>query len=220
MAENVSESALLVQFEGETLRQQWALGRPITRIGRLPDNDIVIPDRWVSRYHAEIRRDGQQYVIRDLESKNGTLVNGRRLTAPHRLVDGDQVTPAPLYVLTFVDYAATAPLPGQRAPALSLHPETRDVFVWGQRLDPPLSQIQYDFVALLLSEPGRAYNRDEVIQAVWPTEDPSAISDDATNALVHRLRSRLRELEPGHEFIVTVRGYGFRISLPSERGGP
>jgi DNA-binding response OmpR family regulator len=212
--ENGTESALLVQFEGETIRQQWRLDKPITRIGRWPDNDIVIEDRWVSRYHAEVRREGHEYTVHDLESKNGTYVNGHRLTVPHHLVDGDLLNVAPLFALTFVDYAATAPLPARRATALQLDPETRDVLIWGQRLDPPLSQIQYDFLELLLHEPGRAYNRDEVIEALWPAEDPGGISDDAVNALVHRLRQRLREVEPGQDLLVTVRGYGFRLELP------
>ena len=214
MPENGAECAMLVQFEGEAIRRQWPLDRTVTRIGRWPDNDIVIDDRWVSRHHAEIRREGLAYTVQDLGSKNGTFVNGHRLVTAHPLVDGDQINVAPLYTLTFVDYAATAPLPGQRAPALELDPETRDVRVRGKRVDPPLSQIQYDFLALLVSDPGRAYNRDAIIEAVWPTEDIGAISDDAINALVHRLRQRLRELEPGHEFIVTVRGYGFRVQLP------
>jgi DNA-binding response OmpR family regulator len=214
MTENGSESALLVQFDGEVIRQQWVLDRDVSRIGRLPDNEIVIDDRWVSRYHAEIRRDATQYTVRDLGSKNGTFVNGQRMTAPHLLRDGDQISVAPLYVLTFVDYAATAPLPGQRQAPLELDPDTRSVRVWDQVLDPPLSQIQYDFLALLASNPGRVFTRDETIAAVWPTEDISAISDDAINALVHRLRQRLREKEPHHEFIATLRGYGFRLDLP------
>jgi DNA-binding response OmpR family regulator len=211
--ETRAESALLVQFEGETIRQQWLLVKAVTRIGRWPDNDIVIPDRWVSRYHAEVRREGGRYRVHDLDSKNGVFVNGRRLTGPHWLVDGDQVSVAPLYVLTFVDYAATAPLPGQKRAALELDPETRNVYVAGSLVDPPLSQVQYDFLALLMSEPGRAFNRDEIIAALWPDQEAAGISDDAINALVHRLRQRLRELDPDHEFIVTVRGYGFRLEI-------
>jgi len=214
ITENGSESALLVRFEGGIIRQQWTLNKTVVRIGRWPDNDVVVEDRWVSRYHAEVRREGLTYTVHDLGSKNGTYLNGRLISAPHPLVDGDQISVAPLHVLTFVDYAATAPLPGQRVRPLELTPETRDLRVRGERLDPPLSQVQYDFLALLLSEPGRAYNRDEVIHAVWPGEEASGISDDAINALVHRLRLRLRELQPKHDFIVTVRGYGFRLELP------
>jgi DNA-binding response OmpR family regulator len=211
---NGTETALLVQFEGETIHRQWRLDKATVRIGRWPDNDIAIEDRLVSRYHAEVRRTGHEYTLHDLGSKNGTLVNGRLLSGSHHLVDGDQVTVAPLHILTFVDYAATAPLPGQGRPVLALDAERRAVLVWGRLLDPPLSQIQYDFLALLLDEPGRAYNRDEIIGAVWPGEDPGGISDDAINALVYRLRQRLRELEPQHEMITTVRGYGFRLDLP------
>ena len=52
------------------------------RIGRSPDNDIVVPDLIVSRHHAELRetRDGQ-YEIVDLGGHNGTFVNGRRVTS-------------------------------------------------------------------------------------------------------------------------------------------
>jgi pSer/pThr/pTyr-binding forkhead associated (FHA) protein len=53
----------------------------VTRIGRHPDNDIVIADPGVSRQHAELRRspDGG-YSITDLGSHNGTHVNGTRVT--------------------------------------------------------------------------------------------------------------------------------------------
>lgn len=54
--------------------ERYSLGRPLTRLGRALENDVVISDTRVSRFHAEIRRDGGRYVIRDLGSTNGTLV--------------------------------------------------------------------------------------------------------------------------------------------------
>jgi len=62
------------------------------RIGRLADNDLVIPDPEISRHHAEIADDSGNgmYVLRDLGSKNGTTVNGSRVDQ-HRLRDGDRV---------------------------------------------------------------------------------------------------------------------------------
>lgn len=213
-SEDRHEWAMLVEFEEDTIRHQWSLAQDVTRIGRWPDNEVVVDDRWTSRHHAEVRREGAQYILYDLDSKNGTLVNGQRITRPYRLTDGDQISVAPLHTLTFVDYAATAPLPEQRVRALELLFETRDLRVWGKRLDPPLSQVQFDFLAALAREPGTARSRDEMIAATWPGEDPGAISDDAVNALLHRLRQRLHELEPRHDFIETVRGYGFRLTLP------
>jgi ABC transport system ATP-binding/permease protein len=52
------------------------------RIGRSPDNDIVVPDLIVSRHHAELRETGDgRYEIVDLGGHNGTFVNGRRVTS-------------------------------------------------------------------------------------------------------------------------------------------
>jgi ABC-type multidrug transport system ATPase subunit len=53
----------------------------VLRIGRSDDNDVVVPDLRVSRYHAELRRAlGGDYEITDLGSHNGTFVNGQRIT--------------------------------------------------------------------------------------------------------------------------------------------
>ena len=60
------------------------------RIGRAPDNDIVISDLSVSRNHAELRRSGVTYQIVDLGSHNGTYVNGQRVSAAP-LTEGDIV---------------------------------------------------------------------------------------------------------------------------------
>ena len=56
------------------------LGDGIVTIGRAPDNGLVVRDPTVSSHHAEIRPDGQGYSIVDFGSKNGTFVNGQRLT--------------------------------------------------------------------------------------------------------------------------------------------
>ena len=51
------------------------------RIGRAPDNDLVVADLNVSRHHAELRREPTGYQIVDLASSNGTFVNGQRVTS-------------------------------------------------------------------------------------------------------------------------------------------
>ena len=54
--------------------------RPVV-IGRSPDVDVVINDSNVSRRHAEVWRTGEGVAVRDLQSTNGTFVNGHRITA-------------------------------------------------------------------------------------------------------------------------------------------
>jgi pSer/pThr/pTyr-binding forkhead associated (FHA) protein len=61
-------------------------------IGRGTAADVVIPDQTVSRVHASVRVDGQTVVVEDLESSNGTVVNGEPIASARRLAPGDVVT--------------------------------------------------------------------------------------------------------------------------------
>jgi serine phosphatase RsbU (regulator of sigma subunit) len=58
-------------------------------IGRSARNDLCIADPFASRVHVEVRREGDGYVLQDLNSANGTLFNGARLFNAVRLADGD-----------------------------------------------------------------------------------------------------------------------------------
>lgn len=62
-------------------------------IGRGDDNNFVLPDRWISRNHAMLQRmeTGEFYLI-DLGSRNGSFVNGRRVSVPVTLQNGDRLT--------------------------------------------------------------------------------------------------------------------------------
>lgn len=205
------EVALLVWMDGEEIKGKWPLADETT-LGRWQDNDIVIDDRWVSRYHAKVRRQGEQYLVEDLGSKNGTQVNSQRIAGPTSLSDGDEVQVTPLVKLVFVDYGSTAPLPSARqAPGLELAQGSRQVRVLGRLLTPSLSHAQFTFLSLLQEQCGKVYSRDEIIGAVWPEAQAEGVSDEAIDALVRRIRLRLRELDQDHEYIVTVRGYGFKL---------
>ena len=55
-------------------------GVELLRIGRGPDNDIVLNNAQVSRYHAKLMREGEQWIVEDLGSANGTYVDGERVS--------------------------------------------------------------------------------------------------------------------------------------------
>src|SRR5512147_2377497 len=84
-------------------------------IGREAGAEIVIEDAQVSRRHAQLTRQGTSYVIEDIGSTNGTYVNGKRVTAPVLLSDGDMVGLADTVVLV-VQAPSTA---GQEATVVS-----------------------------------------------------------------------------------------------------
>ncbi len=70
--------------------KRLVLTESVTTIGRLPDSTVTVADPNVSRTHAEIRPDGDGFIVVDLGSTNGTRVNGGRV-ARHRLSDGDEI---------------------------------------------------------------------------------------------------------------------------------
>jgi pSer/pThr/pTyr-binding forkhead associated (FHA) protein len=60
-------------------------------IGRSSKSDIRICDPFASRVHAEIKREGNQLLLSDADSANGTYLNGQRVKAPMPLRSGDQI---------------------------------------------------------------------------------------------------------------------------------
>lgn len=83
-------SAALFLVDEHSARR-YPLGAGITRIGRAPDNDIVLDDASVSGYHAEIRYEDGRYLLYDQGSSNGSYVNGRRLSGPNLIKAGWQL---------------------------------------------------------------------------------------------------------------------------------
>jgi class 3 adenylate cyclase len=80
-------AAELVMEDGRALE----LDEHGLRIGRMPDNDLVLNDHLVSRHHCAITGTPAGFVLADLQSTHGTTVNGELLTMARPLVDGDEL---------------------------------------------------------------------------------------------------------------------------------
>lgn len=76
---------LLKPSRGEPIR----LDRPVITIGRHDTNDIVVNERRVSRFHAEIRYDGGVFTLHDQASRNHVYINGVRIARSAPLKDRD-----------------------------------------------------------------------------------------------------------------------------------
>lgn len=210
--------AMLMVREGSSPRRQWALQGAAIVIGRGDDCHVIIDDRQASRHHARITQTQDGYVLEDLGSKNGTFLNGQSLTVPTVLKDGDEIGIAFAARLSFVDAGATAPLlfKDELGPGIRMDTEAKRVWVAGQELDPPLSLAQYRLLELLYDNRSRVVSREEVVSAVWAEDESEGVSEQAIDALARRLRERIAEADPDHQYVVTVRGHGFRLEYAPE----
>jgi serine phosphatase RsbU (regulator of sigma subunit)/pSer/pThr/pTyr-binding forkhead associated (FHA) protein len=83
-------SELLVNYP-DRAPERLPLGRLRITIGRSARNDVCVPDPFASRVHAEVRREGDLYLLQDLGSANGTYYNGARLEQPIALTHGGRI---------------------------------------------------------------------------------------------------------------------------------
>jgi hypothetical protein len=208
------EFPVIVAHSGPLEGQLWVLSDQIT-VGREEDCDITIPDRQVSRHHAIFRFTPAGSTVEDLGSKNGTFVNSQRITEPVKLKEGDEIKVS--FVQTFLYLSSDATLPLNELPPelqfafnLRLDQSAKRVWVRGVELDPALSSQQFSLLAKLFDQAGEVVSREVLIQAIWGSE-ATWVTEQAFDALVRRLRDRLNQIDPGFDYIVTVRGHGLRL---------
>lgn len=210
----MEENAILLMLKGDSSKKNWELGQETTLLGRGDDCDVVIDDRQVSRHHAKIIRNDEGYFLVDLNSKNGTFLNGDQLVGEsHILQDGDQLGIALSCRLVFVDADATAPLSMLTVSktGIKMDADAKRVWVSGKEIAPPLSLAQYTLLELLFQHKGGVVSRETIVARVWENEAAEGVSEQAIDALARRLRERITEVDPNTQYIVTVRGHGFRL---------
>ncbi|MGB0385414.1 MAG: FHA domain-containing protein [Ardenticatenaceae bacterium] len=204
------ERPILILEEGMDEPHRWQVEEELTTLGRWPDNHIVLPDRLVSRHHAHIRRVGTQFLLEDLDSTNGTFVNGERIRTQYTLQDGDSIQVPPRFQLRFVDSTSTAPMPNRQRPLrLDINEKERQVRIGDEVVE--LSVAQYTLLCFLKGHQGKVVSRQEIVRTVWPDSKASGISNQAIDALVRRLRERLAKVDPDYSYVQTVRGHGFKF---------
>jgi hypothetical protein len=96
----ITGPALVVRSGGGIAGQAFQPDEGRTLVGRSPECDIFLDDVTVSRRHAEIVREGEEFTIRDLGSLNGTYVNRKRIEST--ALENDDEVQIGKYRLTFL----------------------------------------------------------------------------------------------------------------------
>jgi hypothetical protein len=201
--------------DGQYRELEW--DQAVLTIGRDGANDIVIDHPLASRRHARLERSDDGFLIRDLESTNGTYVNQERVLGAHPLHSHDQIIIADT-VITIQDPEATVKgvLPPELLRAvreeLRVDSRTKEVYIKGQNLQPPLTVKEFQLLELLYERRGQVISKDEIARQVW---DYEVFDYNAIDALVYRLRQRIEPEPTNPRYLVTQRGFGYKlITMP------
>lgn len=208
-----AESAMIVQYTDSSEKLSWPLDhkRPIM-IGRSTDCDLILAMRDISRRHAQVYWDGQDYFLEDLGSRNGTKVNNVPCQAPMRLHNGDEVKFGDALIFYFVDDESTELLPcNEENLGLTIDFANRTLVINGQPLPKPLSPPQYRMANLLYNAEEQIVTRQEIVEAVWADEAYHGVSEQAIDAVARRIRLQIAKVAPGVDYLQTIRGHGFRL---------
>lgn len=215
-----SQNARLVCLSGPDAGTEYELSKEQMLIGRSANASVVVNDGFASRQHAELHYIENSFRLHDLESKNGVFVNGNRLSpgATAWLEDGDELQFAATRY-RFHDPSATITAPFLEAvpePGIRVDSATRQVYIDGELLLPPLSVKQFDLLWYLYQNRGRVVSKEELATHIW-SEVGGDVFDASIDRMVSRVRNRIEKAttaqgESQARFIVTVRGFGYQLT--------
>lgn len=83
----------VINVEGDSSIQTGSIFplHPVTNIGRMSDNDIVLDSKYVSNYHARVYLKNNSFIVKDMGSTNGTYLNGSRIDRPAAIKEDDTI---------------------------------------------------------------------------------------------------------------------------------
>lgn len=216
--------------DAEDVGRTFELAGPSMIVGRRSlqqHPDIELIDEVVSRRHLEIIQQDNRFMLRDLNSTNGTMLDDDRIL-PDRLyelkhnckiglgVEGDSAR----VILVFKETESTSIIKKNTAvPAepkdsgvewLKVDERKKEIWVDGRQLK--LSRKEYGLIVFLYNNAGKICSRDEIISAVWPeSKEPGAISDATIDQLIHRLREKI-EPDPARPVrIISRKAFGYML---------
>jgi hypothetical protein len=189
--------------------------------GAMPD--IPIDDDYVSRKQAEVILRDNTYLLRDLGSRNGTLLNGQPLRpeTTYELKDNALIGLAvvegePRILLRFRTSSLTqgGALHHSGQPNavhwLAIDTQKKEATVDGRSVYFP--RKEYELLVFLNLRRGIVCARDEIIANVWPdVANSRAVSNEMVDQLIHRLRDKVEVNPRKATRIVSKKGFGYML---------
>jgi DNA-binding winged helix-turn-helix (wHTH) protein len=230
---SLAKHPVLTVLQGESVGRFLELTNDRTIIGRGEDADIVLKDGVASRKHAEIVRGSQptEFLLSDLSSTNGTLLNGTGVESGSLLRDGDKIRIGKhlLKFSLFDDVEIEALRKTRPAPEESKSPRApaKEILIFAPFHLPPDVDLLYRDEAVVPLEPRavrvlrylvenseRVVSKDELLEAVWPDV---FTTDGVLKKAVSQVRRALCDEVKSAQFIETYHRRGYRFIAPVRR---
>ena len=221
------------RVEGHEFSQEIPLGSDITVIGRalikveedLDIPDIKIQDDYISRNHMRIyySYDKDCFMVeeRDTGTQNGTFIDGQRIEPrqSYSLKDGCLLSMAKIgddwrVVFRFREMETTLAIAEDTQEytpeGLTVNIQARLVKINNAQIH--LRKKEFDLLAFLYENKGKACSRDEIAQQVWKDEG-GIVSDETIDTNIHRIRDKIETDPSNPQYLLTLPRFGFRLDL-------
>ena len=213
---DVAQASLRVQGGPNSGQEIPLTGNPLT-LGRRADNDVMVDETTVSRRHALIMSTPAGFVLRDLNSTNGTFVNSGKLPlGEHPLKHGDRIHLAGSDII-FVfrqEGADTQQMKAVDAPATgaikldqSLVQQPREA----EAAEPQPAAKEVELQRFLESRKGNVASREEIARFVWPELPPGSEANNAMDEAVELLRAQIEDDPSNPVHLITVGEFGYLL---------
>jgi serine phosphatase RsbU (regulator of sigma subunit) len=198
--------AVLVTVKGPNPGRQFPLDKPATEIGRHTTADICLESQAVSRRHARVVEEQGKYLVEDLQSSNGTFVNGRRVGRPQVLTERDSLQIGP-YVFALRHSPVPAATEEDLVIRLSVNAKVSDTNLIGED---PAHKLQV--ILEIAQQLGRTLDVEELLLKLldsllrlFPQADRGMVLlQEGERFVVRAQRSRLETTEETYPYSRTV----------------